>query len=1127
MVIPPIASDERIKRLKQRIAECGNTLVHVSGVWGSSAPMLAAMLASGSRRTFLYVTAHLEGADNARDDLELFLGRPCELFPAWESLPGEGVASAEIEAERLALCSRLRGRSNQIANRPGSGGDASQELRPPQESCSPQELVVVTPIQALMQPVPTPEALERNTLRLTTNPSSRSARRISPDDVLEWAIARGFERLDLVESPGDVARRGEIVDLFAPGETAPYRFQFDGDEIESIRRFDVSTQRSIETLEVVAVCGISKMGGSSPRESTDFLSYVPQDTLIVLDRPLEIQEMGETFRTRLGETRRLLEVSAVLSRFADRPQLFLSRFAGPVVDGEDHFEFDVGSLTRFEGSANDAVGELVALAAGHEVYVLCDNDGERQRLGEMLAEQAGQVVESIHLEVGVMHRGFVWSRTKTAVVAHHEIFHRHRQRRRIRRVEAGRPIDSWTDLKPGEHVVHVVHGIALYRGLHVMQKGESVGEGATCQEEEFLTLEFADGAVVHAPCSQIDLVQKYIGAGGRKPQLSTLGGKRWNKTKQKVAESVSELAEALLRVQAVRAQAEGTAYPPDTEWQREFEASFLYEETEDQLLVAAEIREDLCRGRPMDRLVCGDVGYGKTELAMRSAFKVIEFGRQVALLVPTTVLAEQHYETFRERMADYPFSIGCLSRFRSPSEQKILVEQVKRGQVDIVIGTHRLLSKDIAFASLGLVIIDEEQRFGVEHKERLRAMRETVDVLTLTATPIPRTLHLSLLGVRDISSLQTPPVDRRSIATQVRPFDRSLIRDAVLREMNRDGQVYFIHNLVQSIAAMADTIRSIVPEARVVFAHGQMKDGELEGVMRCFHRREADVLVATTIIESGIDIPTVNTIFINRAERFGLADLHQLRGRVGRSSHRAYCYLLLSPDRPPTGKAAKRLKTIEEFSELGAGFRIAMRDLEIRGAGNLLGREQSGHIAAVGYEMYCRLVEQTVRRLKNEPDPSPRPVQIDLDVAAHVPTHYASSERARMEIYRRVVACRTREDLEQVEKDLIDAFGPLPQPLQRMLDLAELRVLARAFGILSISLRPPDVIFVVEKLPAAEALFKDAPGSVRLPDDHTVHLRLAPSYLEPTTLVALLRRMMLRASPAGGASSNVEVLQES
>jgi transcription-repair coupling factor (superfamily II helicase) len=1086
MVIQSIAADAVLERLKKRLAKPQGA-VHVSGVWGSSAPMVAALLASASPQMHLYVTSRLEEADDARDDIELFLGRSCALFPAWETLPGEGAASGEIQAERLQLCSQLA----RALQRPEQAGESR---------------VIVTPVQALMQPVPTIEALESNTLSLTVHPQGAPTKTsISPEFLVAWAIDRGFERLDMVESPGDVAQRGDIVDVFIPGETAPHRIQFFGEQIESIRRFEVSSQRSIEALPALTLSAMPQQLTGIDDTKAGLYAYLPADARIILANPSEIQEMGATLMARLGATDRLFSVEDVLQAAGRFAQVYMSRFTTAPAADEDRFDLSIGSLTRFEGSAAEGVSELCSIAKDRDVHVFCDNDGERQRLAELVAQHGPDVSERIYIHVGVLHRGFEWTATRTVVVPHHEIFHRHRQRRRLRRLHAGRPIESWMDLRAGDLVVHIVHGIARYRGLTKMRKGESG------QQEEFLSLEFAEGAMVHVPCSQIDFVQKYIGAAGRKPELSKLGGKRWGKTKKKVADSVVELAASLLRIQALRTEAPGVAYPGDTDWQREFEASFLYEETEDQLLVADEIKQDLLRTRPMDRLICGDVGYGKTELAMRAAFKIVEYGRQVAVLVPTTVLAEQHYETFRERMAAYPFALGCLSRFRSGAEQKAIVEKVKKGQIDIVIGTHRLLSKDVSFADLGLVIIDEEQRFGVEHKERLKAMRETVDILTLTATPIPRTLHMSLMGIRDISSLQTPPVDRRAIATQVRPFDRGLIRDAVLREMNRDGQVYFVHNYVQSIAGVADTIRQIVPEARVVYAHGQMKDAELEGVMRGFFHRQADVLVTTTIIESGIDLPTVNTIFINRADRFGLADLHQLRGRVGRSSHRAYCYLLLSADRPPTPKAGKRLKTIEEFSELGAGFRIAMRDLEIRGAGNLLGREQSGYIAAVGYEMYCRLLEQAVRRLKNEPDPTPPPVNVDLDLAAHIPRHYIKPDRSRIEIYRRIVTCRSKTDLDQLERDLHDAFGPFPTEVQRLLELAEIRVHARRFGIASISLQRPDVIFIIENVAAVEPLFSDAPGTVRMPDARTVHLRLPANYLEPASLVTVLRHMLVRA----------------
>ncbi|HNQ22233.1 MAG TPA: transcription-repair coupling factor [Phycisphaerae bacterium] len=1053
-------------------------------------------LATLPQRTCLYVTAQLEEADEVQDDLELFLGRPCALFPAWEALPGEGAAAGEVEAERLRVCTLLR--------HAGSGDQADV---PP----------IVAPIQALLQPVPAPGELARHILHLTAgapltlppgSPANPEAALppAGPDALLNWAIDHGFARLDLVESPGDVARRGDIVDLFAPGESHPFRLEFLEDRLESIRRFDLSTQRSIERLRHVAVTVAPRTSAANVSEQADLFAYLPADALVVLDGPAEIQEMGQTIRRRVSAPQRLFAVTDLFSRALRFGQVHLSRFGpGAAARTEDAVHFDVGSVTRFEGKADEAVGQLCTAAREHQVYVVCDNEGERRRLAEMIAQTDATAAASIHLTAGVMHHGFEWSAAGTIVVPHHEVFHRYRPIRRIRRTYASRPIETWEDLKPGDLVVHVVHGIARYRGLTRMRKGTSQSQ------EEYLGLEFADDAHVHVPTSQVDLVQKYVGAGGIKPTLSKLGGKRWSRTKQQVAEALTDLAAELLRTQARRAEAEGIAYPPDTEWQREFEAAFPYEETEDQLTVAADVKQDLGRPRPMDRLLCGDVGYGKTELAMRAAFKVVEYGRQVAVLVPTTVLAEQHYETFLDRMGPYPFRIGCLSRFRSAGEQKRIVSEAKKGQIDVVIGTHRLLSEDVGFANLGLVIIDEEQRFGVEHKEKLKALRATVEVLTLTATPIPRTLHMAMIGLRDISALQTPPVDRRSIATQVCVFNRQHIREAALREMNRGGQVYFLHNYVRSIHGVAEALQTIVPEARILVGHGQMKGATLDNVMHRFVRHEADILVCTTIIESGIDIPNVNTIFINRADRFGLADLHQLRGRVGRSRHRAYCYLLLSPDRPPTSKAARRLKAIEEFSELGAGFRLAMRDLEIRGAGNLLGREQSGHIAAVGYDLYCRLLDATVRRLKNEPEAALPQVQVDLDVAAYIPRNYMGLERARLEVYRRLATCRTLADVEQLERDVSDAFGPLPPPLQRLLELGQLRVEARAYGIRSISLQPPDVIFTVEGIAQAEPLFRQASGSVRMADGKTVHLRLPPGYLETGTLLAVLRQMFRRA----------------
>ncbi|MCB9849984.1 MAG: transcription-repair coupling factor [Phycisphaerales bacterium] len=1137
MVRETIAADRQLTRLARELEHARKPL-SVCGLWGSSAPMVAGVLARSTGRPVLYITAHLDDADTARDDLEFFLDRTCDLLSAWETLPGEGPSAGEIDAERHRLCTQLAGES---------------------ESDEPQ--VIVAPVQALMQPVPTADSILAHTLSIATG------QKLEPRAIADWLTRHRFERLHLVEAPGDFAVRGDILDVFAPGDRQPVRIEFFDNEVESIRRFELSTQRSTRRLNSVALSAPPEL--TTNAATAAFASYLPRNTIVLLDDPASIQEQAERFRSRLGDPDSLFTFAAVIESIEPFAQAHLSRFGAAAVAIEEPespattegqvraatvrerksnpnapttddptqsspapqprktteyqrlkgkpeskedsaaptstaIDLRVRSLTRFEGKSAEAVGELLDLANTRNVTLVCENDGESKRLRELIVELHGKVPKSIDIVIGRLHRGFEWTATGDVVVAHHEVFHRHQPKRRIRRIEASRPLESWVELEPGDIVVHAMHGIARFGGIGTMRKGDSD------KTEEYLTLEFAEKAVLHVPVSQIDLVQKYIGVGASRQKLSKLGGTRWSKTKERVSEAVAELAESLLRVQAAREASEGTAYPIDTRWQNEFEAAFPYEETEDQRIVAGEIKGDLSRQRSMDRLLCGDVGYGKTELAMRAAFKVCEFGKQVAVLVPTTVLAEQHYETFSERMAEYPFTVACLSRFRTSAEQKKIIEEARKGRVDVLIGTHRLLSKDVGFADLGLVIIDEEQRFGVEHKERLKQFRATVEVLTLTATPIPRTLHMALLGIRDISSLATPPVDRRSIATQVTRFDEQLVRNAIIREMNRDGQVFFVHNFVQSIHGIADRIRRIVPECRVLVGHGQMAPRELEHVMQGFVRREADVLVATTIIESGIDIPSVNTIFINRADRYGLSDLHQLRGRVGRSDHRAYCYLLLDPSRTLTPKAARRLKSIEEFSELGAGFRIAMRDLEIRGAGNILGPEQSGHITAVGYDMYCRLLDKAVRGLRDEPDPIGPPVHLEIGIGAYIPKSYIPSERSRIDIYRRTVACRTLDDLRQLETDVADAFGPVPQAVQRLMELAEIRVLARRWKIASIVVEAPDIIFNVTDLAHVQTLFADASGTVRMPDPRTVHLRLRDAYFEPPTLLSFLRRLLAK-----------------
>jgi len=705
-----------------------------------------------------------------------------------------------------------------------------------------------------------------------------------------------------------------------------------------------------------------------------------------------------------------------------------------------------------------------------------------------------------------VQRGFVWPAEKLVVVGHHEVFHRYARPRRVRRIRSGRPIDSFVDLQEGDTIVHIGHGIARFEGLRRLAK-----QG---RQEEYLTLRFAEGALLHVPVTRIHLVQKYVGARRARPTLSHLGGAGWSARKARVAEAVKDMAAELLRVQAFRASSPGVRYEPASPWQRQFEAEFLYSETPDQITAARDISRDMAEPRPMDRLLCGDVGFGKTELAMRAAFRVVEDGKQAAVLVPTTVLADQHFRTFTERLADYPFNVDVISRFRTKADQRRIADAVADGRIDVLIGTHRLLSGDIGFKDLGLLVIDEEQRFGVEHKESLKRMRATVDVLTMTATPIPRTLHMALMGLRDISNLTTPPLDRRAIYTEVCHENDDRIRGAILREMNRGGQVFFVHNRVVNIRAVADRVRTLVPEARVAVGHGQMPERRLEKTMVRFVRGEIDVLVCTTIIESGLDIPTANTMFVHEADRLGLAQLHQLRGRIGRYKHRAYCYLLLPRRRPLSREAAKRLKAVEEFSDLGAGFQIAMRDLEIRGAGNILGPEQSGHIAAVGYELYCQLLERAVAGLRGE-TPPPRPdVHVELGVDAYIPRGYIASARQRMEAYRRLSQCADAAALDRLAADLADAYGAPPAVVDTLLTVARIRILAAGLGIDSIVVMAPDVIFTLADPAAAEEALSGLTGTVRLPDERTAHWRPPKNYLEGPTLLTVLRRQLQRAAAA-------------
>lgn len=721
--------------------------------------------------------------------------------------------------------------------------------------------------------------------------------------------------------------------------------------------------------------------------------------------------------------------------------------------------------------------------------------------GNVLMASTHPFLSRIRLCVGHVARGFRLRTDRMIVLGDNELFGRAEARRTAKKSKIeSRAIDSFLDLNSGDLVVHLSHGIARFRGMEIQNKGDHT--------EDHLALEFGGGLKMYVPVSLIHLVQKYIGGGKSSPELSKLGGSTWSNKKKRVAEAVCDMAADMIKLQAERDMKPGLQCPPDSHWVEEFDAAFPYTETVDQLHAITDLKRDMEQPRPMDRLICGDVGYGKTEVAMRAAFKAVDAGRQVAILVPTTVLCEQHFRSLSERMAEFPVNIASLNRFKSAKEVRETLRGLAEGTIDICIGTHRLVSKDVKFKDLGLLVIDEEQRFGVEVKELLKHLRLEVDVLTLSATPIPRTLHMSLVGVRDISSLETPPQDRQPVGTHICRWDKELIRSAIVRELNRDGQIYFVHNRVYNIESIADQIRSLVPEAKVDIVHGQMAEEPMETAMMNFVQGRTDVLVATTIIESGLDIPNANTIFINQANNYGLADLHQLRGRVGRHKHRAYCYLLLDEGKSLTPQASRRLKAIEEFSELGAGFKIAMRDLEIRGAGNILGTEQSGHIAVVGYELYCQLLENAVRAAKRQPLREHRHVEVNLPVAAFLPSEYIPDGRPKIEMYRKFSMVSTLELLEELKTELRDRYGPLPLPVQKMAQVRELQILAVRWQIDDIHLEPGYVVFGYRNPKKIAKLVRLCTLPLRIVDDREACLVLPPQVPEPEQLLMMLKSVL-------------------
>ena len=1048
-----VAASEPVAH-KLRAIQSAQWPVQFSHVIQPAQPFLAAIIAHAWHR--------LSASDPRRADSTLWLLCPTvhsqeslyESLLNWQPdalfLPEAEFAAAEnvlpdpeIAAERLAVLM-------QIGREPGTH-------------------IVVATRASLDQAAPARGTLHSAVTQLRRGATSQMER------LLEQLMANGYDRVAQVTTRGQFAVRGGIIDLYSWQAPLPFRFEFFGDQIESLREFDIDTQTSVRDLRSVDIL----LDQEALDQSGHVRDYVAPNHLKVDVEPEEISDAQIQISEGWIET---------------GPEDFSGAFQDCEIG-----EFAVGDLVLAEAKRAQFVERLQEWRANKaKIVIYFQTEGEIERFREIMAG----AIEGVDFVEGTLARGFCFPAANLVVLSAAELFGRFaaHPRRRLRRAERNRAQIDFSELNEGDLVVHLEHGIGRFLGLDKFVVGQAPrppsadgtdsASGALAlqqqgQPQEVLVLEFADEAKLYVPLEQAYLVSRYVGAGKKSPPLSSLGDGRWARAKIKAAASIFDYAGKMLAVQAERQTHAGYAFAPDTKWQAEFEHSFPFRETPDQMKAIVDTKIDMERPRPLDRLICGDVGFGKTEVAVRAAFKAVMDGKQVAVLAPTTVLAQQHFEVFRQRMLDYPVRIEMLSRFRSQSEQKKVLRLLREGGVDIVIGTHRLISGDVLFKDLGLVVIDEEQRFGVLHKEKFKELFKLVDVLTLSATPIPRTLYLSLVGVRDMSTIETPPLNRLPVETVVSAYDERLIRAAIDRELERQGQVFFLHNRVATIERVRDRIVDLCPSARVEIGHGQMDADELEGVMARFIAGKTDVLVCTTIIESGLDIPNANTIIIDRADQFGLADLYQLRGRVGRAEHKAYAYLLLPREMMTVGAARKRISAIKQYSSLGAGFRIAMRDLEIRGAGSILGTAQSGHIVAIGFDLYCQLLKQAVAQLKGKKPRFRLDVDLNLDflatneaefvqqpmsstvqsvvafgkappierIPAFIPITYVSDPSLRIRAYRDVAEVTTHEQLQRLRRDWRDRFGPFPGAVDNLFGLIAIKLAAAKSGINRVEVR--------------------------------------------------------------------------
>ena len=1042
-----LADYEEIR--KNRTKE--NGMIQISGCVNTQKIHLLSGIGSGCGYK-LVVFSNEEKAKKAYEEYLLF-GEETYLYPARDLL----FYYADIKGKTLT-------------NR------RMEVLRAIAEKKKEEPVTVITTMDAFLDGIISPDEIQKNRIHITGEDT------VDLTKLEQDLTALGYERESQIEAPGQFAVRGGIIDVFPLAEEMPVRIELWGDEIDSIRMFDAKSQRSIENISEITIYPASEncFGNNG---LVSFLKYFPEnETLLFYDEPHRLQETAETVEAEYTESLKNLAYAVMKEEGEEELRVFqtkdiiseMNRYSGiglttleskcGLFKVRSVYTVQAKGVNPYNNSFELLTRDLKRLKRnGYRVVLLSGSRTRAKRLAEDLRDYdlSSFYSEDMQREVkpgeimaayGYASEGYEYPMLKFVVISESDIFGRKKKKKKRKKYE-GQRIQDFAELKPGDYVVHENHGIGVYKGIEKIEVEKIV--------KDYMKIVYAEGGVLYIPVAQMDLIQKYAGADAKKPRLNKLGTIQWGKTKSQVKKAVQIVAKDLVELYAVRQQSEGFVYGPDTVWQKEFEEMFPFEETDDQLQAIEDTKHDMESKKIMDRLICGDVGYGKTEIAIRAAFKAVQEGKQVVCLVPTTILAQQHYNTFVQRLKEFPVRIDLLCRFRSAAEQKKTIEDTKKGFVDILVGTHRVLSKDVVFKDLGLLIIDEEQRFGVTHKEKIKKLKENIDVLTLTATPIPRTLHMSLIGIRDMSVLEEAPNERMPIQTYVMEYNDEMVREAITRELARDGQVYYVYNRVNDIADVAGRIQSLVPDANVAFAHGQMKERELEDIMYDFINGDIDVLVSTTIIETGLDIPNANTMIIQDADRFGLSQLYQLRGRVGRSNRMAYAFLLYQRDKLLKEVAEKRLSAIREFTDLGSGIKIAMRDLEIRGAGNLLGEAQSGHMEAVGYDLYCKMLNEAVRQLKGGPEAETFTTLIDLNVDAYIPEYYIKNEYQKLDIYKRIAAIESEEELEDMTEELIDRFGDIPKKVQQLLVIASLKSLAHSVYVTAIEQKGEEIRFTM------------------------------------------------------------------